>query len=130
MRSFINEPPPDASGDVERAVLKVLEGITRSRALTREEVAHQTGLLVDGLQDISDRQVRKAIENLRQTPEGCEIMSSSGWSGYWMLNSLGEWETHYAEERSRAMNHMKRLRKQSSLINRARSREQMEMFND
>ena len=124
VRSFINEPPPDPSGDIERAVLKALEGVTRSRSLTREEVAHQAGLLVDGLQDVSDRQVRKAIENLRQTPDGCEIMSSSGWSGYWMLDSLGEWDTHYREERSRALNHMKRLRKQSILIGRARSREQ------
>lgn len=128
MRSFINEPPPDPSGDIERAVLKVLEGVSKGKALTREELAREVELLVDDLRPISDRQVRKAIENLRQTPDGCEIMSSSGWSGYWMLDSLGEWETHYREERSRGLNHMKRLRKQSLLINQTRSREQVEMF--
>ena len=127
MKTFLDKEP-DAQFDVDRAVLKALEGVTKGKALTREELSYQAGLLVDGLEDISDRQVRKSIERLRQTPKGCEIMSSSGWSGYWMLDSLGEWDTHYREERSRAMSHMKRLRKQSILIQANRSTEQMGLF--
>ncbi len=127
MRSFIDQEP---EFDIDRAVLKALEGVTRSRAMSRERLAYNAGLLVDGLEAVSDRAVRNSIERLRQTPEGCEIMSSSGWAGYWMLEDLGEWDTHYREERSRAMKHMQRLRKQSLLISAQRSTEQMGLFND
>lgn len=129
MKTFLDEKP-DAALDVDRAVLQVLQGVIRSEALTRDQIAHRAGLLVDGLEDISDRQVQKSIERLRQTPEGCEIMSSSGWAGYWMLGGLSEWEAHYREERSRSMKHMQRLRRQSLLIQNQRSNEQMGLFND
>jgi hypothetical protein len=52
--------------------------------------------------DIGDRQVRKALENLRGThPEGAWIMSSSESSGYWIAETEQEIQAANAEDYSR-----------------------------
>ena len=52
--------------------------------------------------DIGDRQVRKALENLRAShPEGGWIVSSSESSGYWWAESEQEIQAANAEDYSR-----------------------------
>jgi len=52
--------------------------------------------------DVGDRQVRKALENLRaRHPQGAWIMSSSETAGYWWAESEGEIQAANAEDYSR-----------------------------
>jgi len=52
--------------------------------------------------DATDRQVRKAIENLRGNhPEGAWICSSTDEPGYWFANTEAEIEAAQAEDLSR-----------------------------
>jgi hypothetical protein len=52
--------------------------------------------------DVGDRQVRKALENLRALyPEGAWVMSSSETAGYWIAESEAEIEAANAEDLSR-----------------------------
>ncbi len=103
--------------DIELAILKLLEGRTKGSALSRDRLVYEVNLLMDQVDRVDDRAIRKAIENLRQTSkQGARIMSSSGWAGYWMLGSYDEFETFYREQRSKALQMMTGLRKQRDLL--------------
>src|SRR3990167_7143326 len=57
---------------------------------------------IAGFGDVSDRQVRKAIEDLRRShPDGGFILSSSRTGGYWMSSDQQEVELAIAEDVSR-----------------------------
>jgi len=103
--------------DIELAVLKALQGrYGKVRAITRELLVFEVDLWLDGI-EVKDRAVREAIESLRQThPTGARIMSSSGWQGYWLAESIEEFDALYQEQRNRALNIMAGLRKQRDLL--------------
>ena len=113
-RPRINEAPDD----IGNAVLKLIQGRKKMSAVTREELVYHVPLLVDRVEKISDREIREAIERLRQTPEGAFICSSSGSQGYW-IGSLKEVQACYSEERRRSLTLMARIRKQRDLAFRA-----------
>ena len=103
--------------DIELAILKLLEGRSKGSALSRDRMVYEVNLLVDQVDKVSDRAIREAIENLRQTSErGARIMSSSGWSGYWMLDHIDEFEAFYLEEKAAIHNRSARLEKQRELL--------------
>ncbi len=105
--------------DLELAVLKALQGrYGKGLAITRELLVIEVDLWLDGM-EVKDRAVREAIENLRQThPTGARIMSSSGWQGYWLAESIEEFDALYQEQRHRALSIMAGLRKQRDLLRR------------
>ncbi len=113
--------------DIEFAVLKALKGCYgKEKAISRVQLIHETNVALGGylahgptIRLTGDRAVREAIEILRQThPTGARIMSSSGYSGYWLAESFEEFEALYQEQRSRALNIMGGLRKQRDLLRR------------
>lgn len=62
-------------------------------------------LLPRGSKNISDREMRQTIEELRRTDDmGALICSSSGSGGYWISADLDELLESYREERRRAIN--------------------------
>lgn len=119
---------PDPQLDIDRAVLALVRGRQRMSAISRNQLKDQVPLLVDRVEKISDRQIREAIERLRQTPEGAFICSSSGAQGYW-TGSPEEIEQLYAEERRRSLTLMARIRTQRDLARRQfeNGRAQMEL---
>jgi len=66
--------------------------------------------------DISDRDVRMAIEYLRnETVQGSLILSTSGSAGYWVAESLDEFMQCVAEDRRRALSILVRIHKQKKV---------------
>jgi len=66
--------------------------------------------------DVSDRDVRLAIEYLRnQTKQGSLILSTSGSAGYWVAESLEEFTQCVAEDRRRALSILVRIHKQKKV---------------
>jgi len=66
--------------------------------------------------DVSDRDVRLAIEYLRnQTKQGAMILSTSGNAGYWMAESFSELTQYADEERRRALSILVRIHKQKKV---------------
>lgn len=108
----------EAPDDIGNAVLKLIQGRKKMSAVTREELVYHVPLLVDRVEKISDREIREAIERLRQTPQGAFICSSSGAQGYWE-GSFEEVQACYSEERKRSLTLMARIRKQRDLARRA-----------
>ena len=107
----------EAPDDIGNAVLQLIQGRKKMSAVTREELVYHVPLIVDRVEKISDREIREAIERLRQTPKGAFICSSSGAQGYWM-GSLEEVQACYSEERKRSLTLMARIRKQRDLARR------------
>lgn len=109
-----------AVNDIELAVLTALQGrYGKGRAMQRSELIYHANLFLDRPEgeEIGDRSVREAIESLRQNhPRGALIMSSAGWSGYWLAETIEEFELKYQEDRNRALAIMVRLRKQRDLL--------------
>lgn len=61
-------------------------------------------LLPRGSKNISDREMRSTIEELRRTDDqGALISSSSGGGGYWICKDLDELLESYREERRRSI---------------------------
>ena len=117
--------------DIELAVLKALQGrYGKEHAIDRETLVLEVSFFcLQGNGLIGDRLIRQAIENLRQVhPVGARIMSSSGHTGYWLLESIEEFDTFYEEARSRALNIMGGLRKQRDLLRQEWHEPQMELF--
>ena len=103
--------------DIELAILKLLAGRSKGNSLSRDRLVFEVSLLIDKVDKVSDRQIREAIEVLRQTSvRGARIMSSSGWSGYWMLDHIDEFEAFYQEEKAAIMHRLERLEKQRALL--------------
>jgi len=66
--------------------------------------------------DVSDRDVRLAIEYLRtETVQGSLILSTSGSAGYWVAESLDEFMQCVAEDRRRALSILVRIHKQKKV---------------
>jgi len=108
--------------DLELAVLKALSHRYGKRlAISRDQLRLDVGYMMDlpADQKIGDRMIRQAIETLRQShATGARIMSSSGWTGYWLAESPEEFEALYQEQRNRALNIMAGLRKQRDILRR------------
>jgi len=69
--------------------------------------------------DVSDRDVRLAIEYLRnQTKQGSLILSTSGSAGYWVAESFSELTQYADEERRRALSILVRIHKQKKVARR------------
>ncbi len=104
--------------DLELAVLKALQGrYGKGHAITRERLEFEVNLWLDQVAPVKDRAIREAIETLRQThATGARIMSSSAWSGYWLLDDYDEFDGFFQENRSRALNQINGLRKQRDLL--------------
>jgi len=69
--------------------------------------------------DVSDRDVRLAIEYLRnETVQGSLILSTSGNAGYWIAESLQELTQCIAEDRRRALSILVRIHKQKKVARR------------
>ena len=89
-------PAPTAIGadvnDVENAVLYLMrDRFGKSAAIQRPVLEAEVALLVDGIAEVDDRQVREAIEWLRQNDRlGAWIISDPGYSGYWLAVDLDE----------------------------------------
>lgn len=116
MSNDIFGPPPDPAKDVENAILFLLRGRKgKMNAMPRDRLLHEVVLYVDRIDKITDRAMRLAIQRLRQTSEGCLIMSSGGMSGYWIAEDFQEVEEHYRYERGRSLSLMARVRKQRDL---------------
>lgn len=115
--SFVNGVKRGTMSDIELAIIHLLAGRTKGNALSRDAMVYEVGLLVDRRSNVSDRAIREAIETLRQTSvRGARIMSSSGWSGYWMLDHIDEFEAFYQEEKAAIHNRLGRLEKQRDLL--------------
>jgi len=66
--------------------------------------------------DVSDRDVRLAIEYLRnETVQGSLILSTSGNAGYWIAESLQELTQCISEDRRRALSILVRIHKQKKV---------------
>lgn len=95
-----------AINDIEYAVLDVMRWhIGRRNKITRDELAEAVLHRVDYAEppDDMDRQVRKAIQQLRKTDTlGCLICSSSRWQGYWIAESREDVDSTYWELRLKA----------------------------
>ncbi len=69
--------------------------------------------------DVSDRDVRLAIEYLRnETKQGAMILSTSGSAGYWVAESFSELTQYADEERRRALSILVRIHKQKKVARR------------
>jgi hypothetical protein len=122
----------DPSDDVDQAVMGLIaERVGRIQAIERKRLIHEVNILLDRYSEpdlddnvnlVTDRQVRLAIARLRETPRGSLIMSSGGWSGYWMAKTFDEVQEHYDYERKRAIATISRVRIQRDL-----AREQFEV---
>lgn len=95
---------------LEEVILSILESRTGkanriSRANLRQFVSYRM------FENISDREVRKTIEELRRSNgRGALICSSSGSAGYWFAESYAELLENYREERRRALSLMYTMR--------------------
>ena len=84
--------------DLESTILAHLRAYP-GRRFTRADLVYR--MKTCGF-DTTDRQVRKAIENLRAThPEGARICSSTDEPGYWLSEVETEIEAAQAEDLSR-----------------------------
>ena len=93
--------------DLQHAVIKVLsKHIGQPNRIRRDNLRSALmGMLPRGEKNISDREMRQAIEELRRTDDqGALICSSSGGGGYWLAVDLDELLESYREERRRAIN--------------------------
>lgn len=77
----------------------------KDKAVTRRRLCLATGL--------SDRQVRKAIEELRRT---YVILNDQNGEGYYRSYDLGDIERNYRQERARALAVLYRLRPMRELL--------------
>jgi hypothetical protein len=72
-----------------------------------------SGHLKDLSNDLADRKVRQAIENLRRRSElGALICASSSEAGYWIASSAAELEDVLAEEEQRGKSILDRVSRQ------------------
>src|SRR3990172_2271568 len=85
--------------DLEATILAHLRAYPGKR-FTRADLVYR--MKTCGFVDTTDRQVRKAIENLRAThPDGARICSSTDEPGYWLSEVETEIEAAQAEDLSR-----------------------------
>ena len=85
--------------DLEATILAHLRAYPGKR-FTRADLVYR--MKTCGFVDVSDRQVRKAIESLRANhPDGAWICSSTDEPGYWFANTEAEIEAAQAEDLSR-----------------------------
>lgn len=80
--------------------------------ITRKQLCGEVDGAVFCYGTIEDRDVRNAIEYLRNTAQGSLILSTSGSSGYWMAESLEEFMDCINEDRRRALSILIRIHKQ------------------
>jgi len=87
--------------DVENAVLYLMrDRFGKAAAIQRPILEVEVALLVDSVEDVDDRQVREAIEWLRQNDRlGAWIVSDPGYSGYWLATDLEEVRTFVYRKR-------------------------------
>ena len=115
--------------DIENAVLYLIQGrFGKSAAIQRSVLEAEVALLVDGVQEIDDRQVREAIEALRQNDKlGAWIVSDPGYSGYWLAVDLEEIRTFVLRKRLTAAKMFGAARSQLRLAERGQGeRERIE----
>ena len=88
------------------AVLKVLANhVGQKNRITRTKLRSRVmDYLPRGEKNVSDRELRSCIEELRRTSDtGALISSSSSGGGYWICQDLDELLQSYAEERRRGL---------------------------
>ena len=106
--------------DLQQSIIKVLsKHIGQPNRIRRDKLRSTLmPMLPRGERNISDREMRQAIEELRRTDDlGALICSSSGSAGYWLAVDLDELLDSYREERRRAINILVTIR---SRLNRGR----------
>ena len=103
--------------DIHQAVLRQM-GVGRRQYQSRDMLREQVGYRLD--RDVPDRELRKAIEWLRQNDaKGAWIVSDSGYEGYWFGESIEEVKEHCRVTRNTAYTLFKRARNQIKLAERA-----------
>lgn len=91
---------------MQYAIKKALRGhVGRERALSKEKLRSRVMQeMPRGLKNIHEREIRKAIEVLRNEDSiGALICSSAGVRGYWMAEDLDDVLEGYRQERKRAI---------------------------
>ena len=92
--------------NLTHAILQVLsKHVGQPNRIRRDKLRSKImALLPRGESNISDREMRQAIEELRRTDDqGALICSSSGSGGYWLAVDLDELLESYREERRRSI---------------------------
>ena len=91
-------------------ILSILEPrVGRKRRISRKKL--RNWLCYQLQREVSDREMRSAIEELRRSnSKGALICSSSGLSGYWMAEDYDELVENYRHERRRALSLMYTMR--------------------
>lgn len=93
--------------NLSHAVLKVLANhVGQKNRITRAKLRSRVmDYLPRGEKNVSDRELRSCIEDLRRTDDqGALISSSSSGGGYWICQDMDELLASYVEERKRALN--------------------------
>ena len=113
-----NYPCTERDRSIVVAVYRLLKAhIGKNHRITRNalriEVAGELEMEFIG---INDRDVRLAIEYLRnKTVQGAMILSTSGNAGYWIAESFSELTQYADEERRRALSILVRIHKQKKV---------------
>ena len=104
MISIQNELPPG----LEKAVLSILARCAGQKLAVGRGRLVELAKLAPGLGQASDRQVRKAIENLRE--QGVLICNLLDGEGYFMANTLEEYQAFRAQYGSYAFTMLEKIK--------------------
>ena len=94
--------------NINARILALIQPRTKDNPIRKGVIRFEPAILET---EISDRDLRKAIEELRGTPEGCFICSSSK-GGYYMAQDLEELGKAISSDERRAVTILQRCRAQ------------------
>ena len=97
--------------ELDNAVLKLIsERVGKHRSIEKVVLVDQVNHLLDRAEfdPLKSRAIRESVERLRSKAGTPPIMSSAGWSGFWIATSYEETMSHVCEDRDRASELIKR----------------------
>ena len=97
--------------ELDNAVLKLIsERVGKHRSIEKVVLVDQVNHLLDRAEfdPLKSRAIRESVERLRSKAGTPPIMSSAGWSGYWIATTYEEAMSHVVEDRHRANEIVKR----------------------
>ena len=101
--------------ELDNAVLKLIsERVGKHRSIEKVVLVDQVNHLLDRAEfdPLKSRAIRESVERLRSKAGTPPIMSSAGWSGYWIATTYEEAMTHVVEEGHRASQITKRCQQE------------------
>ena len=110
---FLDDYNP--SDDLDNAVLKLIsERVGKARSIEKAVLVDQVNHLLDRAEvdPLKSRAIRESVERLRLRSGSPPIMSSAGWSGFWIATTYEEAMTHVIEEGHRASQITKRCQQE------------------